>query len=73
MKITSVKTFVVGNQSRGGGSNWVFLKLITDAGLEGVGECNMSSGREHGLAQLIEDLSESFVIEFQISISIIKC
>lgn len=62
MKITDVKTYVVGNPERGGGRNWVFLKLVTDEGIEGIGECNMSSGREQGLVQLIKDLSEPFVI-----------
>ena len=62
MKILDVKTFVVGNPSRGGGRNWVFLKLITEEGIEGIGECNMSASREHGLVQLIKDLSEPFVI-----------
>jgi len=62
MKITDVKTFVVNNPSGRGGRNWVFLKLITDEGIEGVGECNMASGREKSLVQLIKELSEPFVI-----------
>ena len=62
MKIVDVKTFVVSNSSRGGGRNWVFLKLITDDGLEGMGECNMSFGREQSLVQLIKELSEPFII-----------
>ena len=63
MKIVRVKTFLVGNPPpHRGGRNWVFLKLVTDEGLEGVGECNMAQGREHSLVQLIEDLSEPYVI-----------
>jgi len=62
MNIADVKTFVVSSSARGGGRNWVFLKLITDEGLEGIGECNMSFGREQSLVQLIKDLSEPFVI-----------
>jgi len=39
MKITDVKTFVVGNPPPGfGGRYFVFLKLITDEGIEGLGE-----------------------------------
>jgi len=39
MKITDVKTFVVGNPPPGfGGRYFVFIKLVTDAGIEGLGE-----------------------------------
>ncbi len=39
MKITDVKTFVVGNPPpHFGGRYWVFLKLTTDNGIEGIGE-----------------------------------
>jgi 2-dehydro-3-deoxyphosphogalactonate aldolase len=63
MKITSVKTYVVGNPPpHRGGRNWVFLKLTTDEGIEGIGECNTPSHREHTLVRLIEELSEPFVI-----------
>ena len=34
MKITDLKTFVVGNPWK----NWIFLKLYTDEGLVGLGE-----------------------------------
>ncbi|MGA1997628.1 MAG: hypothetical protein ABSH45_17795, partial [Bryobacteraceae bacterium] len=34
MKITEIKTFVVGNPWK----NWVFVKVLTDAGLVGWGE-----------------------------------
>ncbi len=63
MKIVGVKTFVVGNPPpHRGGRNWVFLKLITDEGIEGVGECNVARDREHALVQLIKDLCDPFVI-----------
>ena len=39
MKITGVRTFVVGNPTPGyGGRYFIFLTLETDAGIEGVGE-----------------------------------
>ncbi len=39
MKIKDVKTFAVGNPSpHNGGPSWVFVKLITDNGIEGIGE-----------------------------------
>ncbi|MDP3061824.1 MAG: mandelate racemase/muconate lactonizing enzyme family protein, partial [Chloroflexota bacterium] len=63
MKITEVKTWIVGNPPpHRGGRNWVFLKLLTDEGIEGVGECNTPSNREHTLVQLIKELSAPFVI-----------
>ena len=39
MKITDLRTFVVGNPPpHFGGRYFVFLKLTTDGGVEGVGE-----------------------------------
>ena len=38
MKIAGVRTFVVGNPPPGfGGRYFVFLKLVTDGGVEGLG------------------------------------
>ena len=63
MKITGVKTFIVGNPPpHRGGRNFLFLKLTTDEGLVGYGECNMAHGREHAVAKLVEELGEAHVI-----------
>jgi galactonate dehydratase len=63
MKITDVKTYIVGNPPPyRGGRNWVFLKLSTDEGIEGWGECNASFLREYTLVQLIQEHSKKFVI-----------
>ena len=35
MKITDIKTIVVGNPWK----NWIFVKVMTDEGIEGLGEC----------------------------------
>ncbi len=35
MKISDIKTIVVGNPWK----NWVFIKVLTDEGIEGLGEC----------------------------------
>lgn len=35
MKITDIKTIVVGNPWK----NWIFVKIYTDEGIEGLGEC----------------------------------
>ena len=63
MKIKDVKTYIVGNPPPyRGGRNWVFLKLSTDEGIEGWGECNASFLRQYTLVQLIQELSEKYVI-----------
>jgi 2-dehydro-3-deoxyphosphogalactonate aldolase len=63
MKITDVKTYIVGNPPpHRGGRNWVFLKLSTNEGIEGWGECNASFLRQFTLVQLIQELSEKYVI-----------
>ena len=39
MKIQDVKVFVVGTPApHHGGAFWVFVKLTTDSGVEGIGE-----------------------------------
>ena len=54
MRITDVKTYIVGNPPpHRGGLNWVFLKLMTDEGIEGWGECNFPTWSEHTLVQLV--------------------
>ncbi len=63
MKITGLKTYVVGVPSPfKGGVNWIFLKLITDEGIEGWGECNGGAFREKTLVQLVTELCEHFVV-----------
>src|ERR1039458_4200437 len=47
MKITGVKTFVVGNPWK----NWVFVKVDTDAGLVGWGEATAGLGTKPPEAQ----------------------
>jgi len=63
MKIADLKTFIVGPPppSRGG-RNWVFVKLITDDGIEGVGEAFDVPFDPHITVQLIENLGERYVI-----------
>jgi 2-dehydro-3-deoxyphosphogalactonate aldolase len=62
MKIVDVKTYVVGNPPpHRGGLNWIFLKLVTDEGIEGWGECNSPRYRERTIVQLIHELSSRFV------------
>lgn len=56
MKITEVKTFVVGNPWK----NWVFVKVRTDAGLDGWGEATRGLETKPSEAQVHE--LERFVI-----------
>lgn len=63
MKITDVKTYVVGNPPpHHGGINWVFLKLVTDDGIEGFGEATAGGFAPRTVVHLIEDLCERFVV-----------
>ena len=52
MKITDIKTYVVGNPPpHFGGRYWTFLKLTTDSGIEGFGEVSDAEGlRGHQMA-----------------------
>lgn len=63
MKITDVKTFVVENPPPSyGGPYFVFLKLITDGSIEGLGEAYCVPFRPHLVAAMIEDVVEQYVI-----------
>ncbi len=50
MKITALKTFVVGNPWK----NWVFVKVYTDEGIVGVGEATGGLSTRPGEAQVYE-------------------
>lgn len=59
MKITDIKTFVVGNPSpHFGGRYFIFLKLITDGGIEGIGEVYAATFSPHVITKMIEDVFE---------------
>jgi 2-dehydro-3-deoxyphosphogalactonate aldolase len=63
MKIIDVKTFVVGNPPPGfGGRYFVFLKLITDAGIEGLGEVYSLPFHPNVVEKMIKDVVERCVI-----------
>lgn len=50
MKITEVKTFVVGNPWK----NWVFVKVYTDEGITGIGEATSGLSTKPGEAEVQE-------------------
>ncbi|MBT3787102.1 MAG: mandelate racemase/muconate lactonizing enzyme family protein [Alphaproteobacteria bacterium] len=63
MKIVDVKTFVVGNPPpHFGGRYFIFLKLVTDTGIEGVGEVYSATFGPHVIAEMIKDVCERHVI-----------
>jgi len=62
MKLKDIRTFVVGNPPpHYGGRYFVFLKLITDQGVEGVGEAYCVPFHPHIVAKMMEDVFERFV------------
>ncbi|MBL8178314.1 MAG: galactonate dehydratase [Bryobacterales bacterium] len=50
MKITDIKTFLIG----AGGRNWLYVKVLTDQGLFGIGEA-YSAGPDEATVKVIED------------------
>jgi galactonate dehydratase len=60
MKITGIQPYVVTRPNARW--KWVFLKLQTDEGIEGVGECSNYAYREQTMVQLMHDLGEQYVI-----------
>ena len=62
MKIAELKTFVVGNPPPAfGGRYFLFLKLRTDSGIEGVGEVYAASFAPKAIVAMIEDVFERHV------------
>ncbi|MFK8022079.1 MAG: mandelate racemase/muconate lactonizing enzyme family protein [Pseudomonadales bacterium] len=62
MKITDLKTWVVGNPEPGvGGRYFIFLKLTTDNGIEGIGEVYSPPFSPHVVAIMIADVFERHV------------
>ena len=56
MKITAIRTFLCHAYR----TNWVFVKVLTDEGLHGVGEATLEY-RENTVAQAMHELERTFV------------
>ena len=51
MKITDVQACVIGrNEPHSGGSVWTFVRIYTDEGIVGTGECNSAGAAGSGFA-----------------------
>ena len=62
MKITDIKIYSVANPPPYfGGRYWVFLKLITDTGVEGIGEVYAVPFHPHVVKQMVLDVFERCV------------
>jgi galactonate dehydratase len=62
MKIVDIKTFVVDPHGPGG-RNWIFVKLITNDGITGIGEAFDIPFNPHAVARLIQTTGERFIID----------
>src|SRR5271156_6763736 len=63
MRIRELKTFVVGNPPPTfGGRYFLFLKLVTDDGIEGLGEVYAASFGPKAIVAMIEDVFEHHVL-----------
>ena len=64
MRITGLKTFIVGNPPPTmGGRYFLFLKLVTDSGIEGVGEIYAASFAPDVMIKALEDVFERHVLD----------
>ena len=63
MKIVDARTYVVGNPPpHYGGRYFLFLKLVTDSGIEGFGEVYAATFGPHTIARMIEDVCARHVL-----------
>jgi galactonate dehydratase len=63
VKITDIKTFVVGNPPpQTGGRYFIFVKLTTDSGVVGYGEAYNATFGPHVTAKMIEDCAERYLV-----------
>ncbi|WP_157020177.1 mandelate racemase/muconate lactonizing enzyme family protein [Mesorhizobium xinjiangense] len=63
MKITDIKTWVVGNPPPGiGGRYFIFVRLTTDGGVTGFGEAYNATFGPPVTARMIEDVAERYLI-----------
>ncbi len=63
MKITDIRTWVVGNPPPGiGGKYFIFVRLTTDGGVAGYGEAYSATFGPHLTARMIEDCAGRYLL-----------
>ncbi|MBM3215298.1 mandelate racemase/muconate lactonizing enzyme family protein [Candidatus Poribacteria bacterium] len=58
MRVTGVTPHLVDS---GGGKNWLFVKVDTDEGLHGWGECYTQTDRDRSIAVMVEELGRYLI------------
>ena len=58
MNVTSVRTFFV---DPGGSKNWLFVKVETDAGIHGWGECYTQADRDRAIEIHVQQLGRYLI------------
>ncbi|MGE0210813.1 MAG: mandelate racemase/muconate lactonizing enzyme family protein [Parvibaculaceae bacterium] len=62
MRISGLKTFIVGNPPpQAGGRYFIFVKLVTACGIEGVGEVYCATFRPSVVVEMVKDVFERHV------------
>ena len=61
MKITGIKTHIFSSQHRNAKRNWLILRLLTDEGIEGIGEASMLS-YDPMVATLLHEWAEAYLV-----------
>ena len=63
MKIVSAQTYVVGTPApHHGGAFWVFIKLTTDSGVEGIGEIYAVPFHPSVVEKMVDDVFDRYVV-----------
>ena len=63
MKVASWETFVVGNPPpHEGGNYFIFVKLVTDDGIVGYGECYVATFGPDVIVRCIDDMMERRIV-----------
>ena len=64
MKIVDLKTYIVNNPTSGRiAEKWLFVKLFTDSGIEGIGEVYGAPFDFHIVEQLVKSVADRYLID----------
>lgn len=61
MRVTDVKTFIVHPTAGLYGKNWLFVKVETDAGIHGWGECYTQTDRDRVIETFVQEIGRYLV------------